>query len=200
MNLKQNAKKEQITWWRWRHWWREISSAVVCTSVPHGIDKGWIVEKWWTRWRHRRRMRPIIWSVDGAGLVLHGHAKSGRTVAASGRLRAVVVQALLDVVGRMPLVKPMMLLLLLLLQGGMELVVLVTVLKGRSSQGYWINQLVLLVLLLLLLMLLLLMWTAAAGRTTWVVVWLVKKGFGERVVLDLQGRHIFILKFKISFH
>ena len=110
-------------------------------------------------------MRPVVWGVDGAGLVLHGHAESGRTVAAPGRLRAVVVETLLDVVGRMSLVKSV-LLLLLLLQGGMELVVLVTILKGRGGNCHRIDQLVLLVLVLLMMLLLLLMWTAAAGRTT----------------------------------
>ena len=44
------------------------------------------------------------------------------------------------------------------------------------------------------LVLLLLMWADAARRTTGVVVWLVKKSFCERVVLDLEGSHILVLK------
>jgi len=135
-------------------------------------------------------MRPVVRGVDGAGLVLHGHAEPGRAVAAPGRLRAVVVKTLLDVVGRMPLVKPM---LLLLLQVGMELMVLMTVLKGCGGNCHWIDQLVLLVLLLL--MLLLLMWTATARR---VVIWLVEESLRKRIVLDLESCHILILEFKIS--
>ena len=52
---------------------------------------------------------------------------------------------------------------------------------------------------MLLLLLLLVVMRASTLRRPAVVVWLVQKGFGKRVVLDLEGSNILILKLEIFF-